>query len=145
MMGALDLLELSIPPEPEYVGAARLFLTAAGRHYGLSEEVLADVKVAVSEVCSGAVEDGAAGPIWISLQPATEALQVEVGQGVDHLNINPDGQNPAGGEPISPANWEHELREALLQALFPNAEYNAAAHTLRLTVPWEDPEQSNSD
>jgi len=43
-----DLLELQIPPEAEFVGTARLFLAAAGRHFELSEESVADAKVAVS-------------------------------------------------------------------------------------------------
>lgn len=145
MMGEHTDLELSIPPEPEYVGAARLFLAAAGRHFGLSEELLADVKVAVSEVCAGAVEDGVPGPIRIWLKPATEALSVEVGQVPATGSPSANGQNPAGGVHIPPATWEHDLREALLQALFPDAEYNAAAHSLRLAVPWEDPEQPDSD
>lgn len=146
MTSDLDVLELSIPAEPEYVGAARLFLAAAGRHFGLSEELLADVKVAVSEVCAEAVEDGAAGPIRIWVQPATEALRVEVGPNTDTPptrapGSSANGHNPAGGVHIPPASWEHNLREALLQALFPEAEYDASAHTLRLSVPWFDSEE----
>lgn len=142
MASDVDVLELSIPAEPEYVGAARLFLAAAGRHFGLSEELLADVKVAVSEVCAEAVEDGAAGPIRIWVQPATEALHVEVGPRTDTLapGSSANGHNPVGGVHLPGASWEHNLREALLQALFPEAEYDASAHTLRLSVPCYDSE-----
>lgn len=129
-----DDLELEIPSEPEYVAAARLFLAAVGRHYELDEECVADMKVVVSEVCTAAAED---------LQ-RPEALRIAVRPGPDALSVvvRPAGREPEpvlggrdGGAPLGPSSWEQALREPLVQALFPDARYQADAHTLEITVP----------
>lgn len=124
------LLALEIPPEPEYVGAARLFLAAIGRHYALDEESVADMKVAVSEVCAGAAEDlRAAGPLRIAVHPGADELEVEV---------RPVQRAARAGDDLAlegTPTWEQSLREPLVRALFPEASYQAEAHTLRLVVP----------
>jgi anti-sigma regulatory factor (Ser/Thr protein kinase) len=132
-----QVLELEIPPEPEYVGAARLFVAAVGRHFSLDEESVADMKVAVSEVCAGAAEDvRAVGPLRIAVHPRPDALSVEVA---------PVGRMDAGtaGEGDQPAeaslSWEHALRGPLVEALFPEATYEADAHRLRFSVPLGSP------
>ena len=135
-----DTLELHIPPEAEYVGTARLFLAAAGRHFELSEEAVADVKVAVSEVCADAIEaNGPPEPLKIVVRPRPTALQVEVSPSSPGIVADPPA--PAEPTPPRPPSFEHTLREPLVHALFPDAAYEPQRHSLRLSLPWDVPEQ----
>lgn len=121
-------LELEIPPEAEYVGAARLFLAAVGRHFELDEESVADMKMAVSEVCAGAAEDlDSPGVLRISVRPSDDALEVEVAPVA----------GAKGGQSSAAASWETALREPLVRALFPDASYDAGGHVLHLSIPRE--------
>lgn len=136
-----DLLELQIPPEAEFVGTARLFLAAAGRHFELSEEAVADAKVAVSEVCSGAIEDRSPPEhLRIAIRPGLDALEVEV-VGV-RMGIEADP--PAAPAPRTPS-FEEAMRGPLVLALFPDADYEPTEHSLRLALPWELPEEPAQD
>ena len=136
-----EALELEIPAEAEYVGTARLFLTAAGRHFELSEEVMADLKMAVSEVCAGAIED--ADPperLRIAVTPSDRAVEVEVaGQ------APADAVGSASGRPHAVPSFEERLRGPLVQALFPHAEYQPQQHSLRVSVARELPAAGASD
>lgn len=51
-----DELALSFPPEPEYVGMARLFAASIARHLALEEDRVEDLKVAISEACTNSVK-----------------------------------------------------------------------------------------
>ncbi|HWD08774.1 MAG TPA: ATP-binding protein [Actinomycetota bacterium] len=128
----VEPLELEIPPEAEYVGAARLFLAAVGRHFALDEESVADMKMAVSEVCAGAAEDlRTPGVLRITVLPADDAIEVEVAP------VNGTGRGAHDGLGSAALSWETALREPLVRALFPDSSYDAAAHVLRLSVPRE--------
>jgi hypothetical protein len=128
-------LELDVPAEAEYVSAARLFLAAVGRHFELDEELVADLKVAVSEVCAGAAEDRhAPGSLRISVRPGGEAIEIQVEPGAESDPLPAvDGADPGASRP-GPT-WEASLREPLVRALFPDAAYEASAHTLLIQIP----------
>ncbi|HEY4937729.1 MAG TPA: ATP-binding protein [Actinomycetota bacterium] len=133
-----DLLELQIPPQAEYVGTARLFLAAAGRHFELSEEAVADVKVAVSEVCADAIEDlRRPEHLRIAIRPGVDALEVAVSSEPAGIEADLEDTEPPAGE-MAP--FERRLREPLVHALFPHADYQPRQHRLRLSLPWELPE-----
>jgi hypothetical protein len=136
-----DLMELQIPPQAEYVGTARLFVAAAGRHFELSEEAVADVKVAVSEVCADAIED----------RPHPEHLSIVIRPGLEALEVQVSAQ-PTGIEAdeeaapsLQVASFERRLREPLVHALFPDADYLPREHSLRLSVPWEMPAEFDGE
>jgi anti-sigma regulatory factor (Ser/Thr protein kinase) len=48
-------LELAFPPRPEYVSTARHTVAALARLHELSDDVVEDIKLAVSEACTSAV------------------------------------------------------------------------------------------
>lgn len=52
-------LELSFPPKPEYVRAARHTVAALARLHDVPDEVVDDLKLAVSEACTNAVSANA--------------------------------------------------------------------------------------
>lgn len=142
-----EVLELRLPPAPAFNSTARLFVGAAGRHFALSEETLADLRVAVSEVCTEAME---ARPrpdlLSIVVRARPESLEVQVeGQmdtsgfaGAGH-GAGEHGAGESGGPPPSSAEAEmaRALRAPLLLALFPEAVYDAATPRLVLSVPWD--------
>jgi anti-sigma regulatory factor (Ser/Thr protein kinase) len=134
-----DLLELQIPPQAEYVGTARLFLAAAGRHFELSEEAVADVKVAVSEVCADDIEDPhRPGHLRIAIRSGTDALEVAVSSQPAGIEADTAG---TAAPALQIGTLERRLREPLVHALFPEADYEPQEHSLRLSLPWELPEE----
>ena len=50
-----ELVRLSFPAKPDYLLLARLALTGIARDVPMSEELLADLKLAVTEACGNAV------------------------------------------------------------------------------------------
>jgi serine/threonine-protein kinase RsbW len=48
-------LELSLPPKPEYVRTARHTVAALARLHGVPEDLIEDIKLAVSEACTTAL------------------------------------------------------------------------------------------
>jgi serine/threonine-protein kinase RsbW len=74
-------VRLSIPAKPEYITLGRLALTAIGRLHDLEEEVLGDLKLALTEACTNSVrhayEDGqGCVEIVYELQPGRLAVEV---------------------------------------------------------------------
>jgi serine/threonine-protein kinase RsbW len=51
-----DYIELKIPAKPEYVAVIRLTLSGIANRMGFSYEDLDDLKIAVSEACTNAVQ-----------------------------------------------------------------------------------------
>jgi serine/threonine-protein kinase RsbW len=81
-------LHLAFPPRPEYVGMARHTVAALARLHDVAEEVVDDLKLAVSEACTNAVTVNApAGePVRVLAAVADGALVVDVlaaGPGID--------------------------------------------------------------
>src|ERR687893_413982 len=76
-------VEIEIPSRSVYVGVVRLALASLARSAGLSEEVVDDLKIAVSEACANAVisnEDaGSDAPVSVTWTEEPERLSVEVG------------------------------------------------------------------
>lgn len=125
-----EAMELEVPAAPEFVGTARLFTAEASRHLGVGEETVADLKIAISEACTGAIEaqesDDENTPVRLSIRPEHGSLKVEVHaeSGFDRRNGGPE---PANG-----------LGLGLVKALFPEAEFLRGASrntTLRIHVP----------
>ena len=124
MIGQADdvRLELTLPSTAAYVGTARAFIAAAARHFGAEEEDVADLKVAVSEACSGAVRASgeATEPFRLRVDAQPHELAVEI--------LTP--ANPPLAEPaeevdpdLPPTRFEEAVRATLINALFPQATF----------------------
>ncbi len=48
-------VELAVPPDPQYVGLARLIVTAAARQSGMTNDRIEDLKIAVGEATASAI------------------------------------------------------------------------------------------
>lgn len=140
-----DVLELEVPPAPEHIGTVRMFVGAGARHFGVEEEDVANLKVAVSEACTGAMqvpEVGEVHPIRVRLRSGDGTVHVEVSPVVapaPPLSQDPDPQMAA-------LVFEQVMRATLINALFPDAELTASPggwQAIRFSVPapGEDPTQ----
>jgi serine/threonine-protein kinase RsbW len=83
-------IALTIPPKAEYLVFCRLVLTGIARVQGIEDEVLGDLKLAVTEACSNAIrhayDEGALGKIRVRYELGADAITIEIadeGHGFD--------------------------------------------------------------
>ena len=93
-----SFVRLRIPAKAEYISLGRLALTGLSRLQELSEETLADLKLALTEACSNSVRhayrDGREGTVEIIYELRPDRLAIEVsddGSGFDYLEA--DGED----------------------------------------------------
>ncbi len=84
------IVRLTIPARPEYITLCRLALTGIGRLRAMSDELLADLKLALTEAASNSVRHAYAGEhvgvVEISYELLPDRLVIEVtddGEGFD--------------------------------------------------------------
>jgi len=106
--GTPDTVELRMGARPENLALARLALGGVASIAGASEAAVADLKVAVTEACTNAIQhgsapgrlDGTGRSIVVRYRVGEELLEVEVedeGAGFDPLDPGaPGGQNGDG-------------------------------------------------
>jgi Histidine kinase-like ATPase domain len=128
--GGGDRFSLTVPARAGLVGTIRVFASAVARHYGLAEQIVEDVKLAVSEACTDPIDAGAGGDITVVLLDDGPDLRCEI------ASSRWDG-NGAGAsdlpEGIDPAVLD---RLQLVRALFSDAERSGdgAAVTVRFST-----------
>jgi serine/threonine-protein kinase RsbW len=75
-------LELTFPPKPEYVSTARHTVAALARLHEVPDEVVEDIKLAVSEACTNAVamnaKVGEGDPVRVVASVDDDAIVIEV-------------------------------------------------------------------
>jgi serine/threonine-protein kinase RsbW len=88
--GRAQTVQLTIPARAEYIALCRLALSGIGRARPLREEVLADLKLALTEAASNSVRhayaDGGGGTVDIRYELLPDRLVIEVedeGSGFD--------------------------------------------------------------
>jgi serine/threonine-protein kinase RsbW len=115
------VVRLSIPARPEYITLCRLALTGIGRVRELSDELLADLKLALTEAASNSVRHAygdQVGVVEISYELLPDRLVIEV---------TDDG---GGFDPLEPAGPPDELSEgglgiAIIRAIADQVEIGA--------------------
>src|SRR5262249_17184291 len=97
--GAGHRVHLRIPARAEYITLGRLALTELSRLRELSDETLADLKLALTEACSNSVRhayrDGRTGVVDIDYDLQSDHRGIEVsddGRGLDYVEA--DGEVP---------------------------------------------------
>jgi serine/threonine-protein kinase RsbW len=92
-------VRLTIPARAEYIGLTRLALIGLSRVRGFPDDLLADLKLAITEACSNCVRhaypDGA-GTVEIVYELRPDRLVVEVAD--DGAGFDPSGSGEAGDE-----------------------------------------------
>ena len=127
--GAIDegrTVRLTIPAKPEYITLSRLALSGLSRVRPLSDETLADLKLALTEACSNSVRhayDDDGGHVSISFELRDDRLIVEVAD--DGTGFEPDGAGKNGGEAgLS----EGGLGIAIIRSIADEVEIDGGAH-----------------
>ena len=117
-------VRLTIPARPEYITLCRLALTGLARLRPFSEELLADLKLALTEACSNSVRhaygESDVGAVEIVYELRPDRLVIEVtdeGEGFDPANAGP------GREDLS----EGGLGIAIIRAIADEVEIGAQA------------------
>src|SRR5438477_1384458 len=88
--GEAFAIRLCIPAKPEYISLGRLALTGLSRLRSFPDDVLADLKLALTEACTNSVRhayDGGEGMVEILYELHDDRLVVEVtdtGEGFEH-------------------------------------------------------------
>jgi anti-sigma regulatory factor (Ser/Thr protein kinase) len=112
-----DRLTLEIPPDPAHVATARLFAASVARHFAVDEELIPDLKLAISEACAGDILTGSGSSrIHISATASEGKLGFEVTQPEQVEEPGPASEStPTPGETAL-------LAMEVIQALFEDAE-----------------------
>src|SRR5919109_2760535 len=80
--GRAEVVALAIPARAEYVALCRLALTGIARTRALAPELVADLKLALTEACSNSVrhayDEGREGVVEVRYELADERIVVEV-------------------------------------------------------------------
>jgi serine/threonine-protein kinase RsbW len=96
-------VRLTIPAKAEYITLSRLALTGLSRVRPLPEDVLADLKLALTEACSNSVRhayDDGEGHVEISFELSDDRLVVQVSD--DGAGFEPgEGAAPGEGDELS--------------------------------------------
>ncbi|MBA4496005.1 anti-sigma B factor RsbW [Paenactinomyces guangxiensis] len=77
----LDLVNLTIPAKPDYVGIVRLAVSGVANRMGFSYDEIEDLKLAVAEACTNAVDHaycGGEGEIEVSCNIFANRLEIAV-------------------------------------------------------------------
>ena len=94
-------VRLTIPAKPEYISLSRLALAGLSRVRPLTDETLADLKLALTEACSNSVRhayEEAGGQVSITFELRDDRLIVEVadaGSGFEPAESGGDGNESA--------------------------------------------------
>lgn len=78
----MPVAELRIPPDPAYVGLARLVVALAARQAGVTDDRVQDVKIAVDEAVANAIRGqmsfGSSAPIDVTFGATEMGFEVAV-------------------------------------------------------------------
>lgn len=101
-------------------------MAAAGRHFGVDEESIADLKLAVSEACTQVIEahrrTGLDQPVHIVLEAAPGSLHVEVAAESAAFDPAPAAEPDLDQTPVG---LGRALSTSLIHSLFPDAEFSS--------------------
>lgn len=88
---APEVVEVTIPPKPEFVSVARLTAATVAARQSFTYDEIEDLKIAVSEACTALMVSGTdRAPLTIRLTPGAQALEIEIetgGPGVELTEV----------------------------------------------------------
>lgn len=131
-------LELEVPPGPEYIAIVRLVVSSlVSARRNLADERIDDLKLAVSEACTNAIEAhtraGTTDPVRVRVLEADERIEVEItdrggGFDPDQLRLHPPVTDP------SRLDFERGLGIPLIRTLVDLARFERLDHGTRLRM-----------
>jgi anti-sigma regulatory factor (Ser/Thr protein kinase) len=99
-----DGLNVTLPARPENIALIRQLLGAVAESIHLDEDLVDDLRLAVTEACTNVVRhaysDGAPGPIELSVNPTDGGVRVVVTDRGRGMGPSPDTKGPGLGLPL---------------------------------------------
>ena len=128
---AAERFTLELPADPAYMATARLFAWTLARQFGVNEETLEDLKLAISEACIRALTTAAGQPVAMAAERQAGRLAFQVAQGT-----TPGGADPGMATP-TPEEMAAGLSLELIIALFDDGEVGEeeGRPVVRFSVP----------
>jgi serine/threonine-protein kinase RsbW len=120
-------LELAVPPAPEYIAVVRLVVSSlASARRNLADQRIDDLKLAVSEACTNAIEAQRAaattGLVTVSVLEAPERLEVQVSDHGAGFTLDDVPSHPPVTDPDR-LNFERGLGIPLMRTLVDYLEF----------------------
>jgi serine/threonine-protein kinase RsbW len=126
-MGTAELVRLDIPALPAFVGVARSVVTTVATSVeGIDDDRLDDLRLAVSEACTNAVDGRDAGDHRVVLRCVVDDEHFEV-----RIEDATDGFS---AEAIAERGWGLQLITALVDDVAFSREDGGTAVTLRMSL-----------
>jgi serine/threonine-protein kinase RsbW len=136
----IQALELSVPTGPEYIAVVRLVVSSlASARRNLADQRIDDIKLAVSEACTNAIEAQRrvddSEPVVIRVLEAPERLEIQV---VDHgggFDVDDIPSHPPVTDPER-LNFERGLGIPLIRTLVDYLQFdsNGDGTTVRMII-----------
>jgi serine/threonine-protein kinase RsbW len=98
-METANVIRLTIPAKPEYITLCRLALTGLARVRSFPDELVADMKLALTEACSNSVRhayDETVGSVEILYELQSDRLIVEVSDEGSGFDVAPETNGDEG-------------------------------------------------
>jgi serine/threonine-protein kinase RsbW len=97
-------VRLTLPARPENVSVIRHVLGAFAESMQLPAELVADMRLAITEACTNVVRhayhDGETGPIDVVIRPGHDRLELIVSDRGRGIGPSPDADGPGLGLPL---------------------------------------------
>jgi serine/threonine-protein kinase RsbW len=132
-------VELTFSPLPVHVRTARLVATAVARRGGVEEALLDEVRLAVGEACSRAVEahqqQCPAEPVRVELRDGADRFEVVVSDRVP--NDDPAGNGTAEvPADLAELNGDLNLGFAVIAGLADDVDISSTQSGVEITMSW---------
>ncbi len=118
------VIRLEIPAVAEWVAVARLAIAAVASRSHFSVEEIEDIKLAIAESCTNAIQHGEGGTIEITCEASSESLI---------MTVRDRGTGPrlgsVEGERITESGRTEELGVFLIRALMDKVDYTSDSRT----------------
>ena len=96
-------IRLTLPALPQNIGVVRQVLGCLAQSAGLAEDVVADMRLAVTEACTNVVRhayDDTPGPLEITIRATEDSLNIIVADDGRGIAPSPDVSGPGLGLPL---------------------------------------------
>lgn len=139
MAPQIATVELTFSPLPVHVRTARLVATAVARRGGVEEALLDEVRLAVGEACSRAVEvhqqQCPAEPVRVELRDGANRFEVVVSDRVP--NDDPAGEAATEVSPdLAELNGDLNLGFAVIAGLADDVDIASTPAGVEITMSW---------
>lgn len=112
MKNNVDYIEMKVPAQPEYVGIIRLTLSGVASRMGYTYDEIEDLKIAVSEACTNAVQhaykEDKTGEVSIRFGVFEDRLEIIVADEGDSFDFDQKRQDLG---PYTPSHTVDQLSE----------------------------------